>query len=239
MTTYVVQSHVAFGDWWTPTSHNTLLDNVAAFWTNASQYKIPYWSAADAVGAITLANGQILQGTATVPAAAYPPGQPLSIEASKAPMSGVASAGFTQGESSGAATDNLKPILPMLSFLDSANSGHIFKDELRHTPGTLKVRLLCKMAGANTSKSVKFKAYLAALSSGDASASAKVFAASNSATVTCPDAADTLFEVIITLTNADNIAKLDWFNLGIVRDVSVANNATGTVYVLDALLYSE
>jgi hypothetical protein len=239
MTTYTAQSHVAFGDWWTPTAHNTMIDNIAAFWTNAAQYKVPYWSAANAVGAILLGNGQVLQGTATAPAAAYPPGQPLTIEASKAPMSGVASAGFTQGESSGAATDSLKPILPMLSFLDSANNARIFKDTLRSTPGTLKVRLLCKMESPNTSKSVKFKAYVAAVSVGDASVSAKVFAAANSATVTCPDAADTLFEVVVTLTLADSIAKNDWFNLAIVRDVSVANNASGKVYVMDGILYSE
>jgi hypothetical protein len=52
MTTYNRQSNVAIGDLYTASMHNTLLDNLHAFWTNAVSGGMPYWSAANTVAAL-------------------------------------------------------------------------------------------------------------------------------------------------------------------------------------------
>jgi hypothetical protein len=236
MTTFTAQSHVAFGDWWTPTNHNTMIDNIAAFWTAAVQYSIPYWSDTDEVGALTLEIGQVVMGTGAAPAAAYPPGQRLAALAALPPLSGVAAAALEYGESSGAAVDGLKPILPMLSFAEATDNARLWVDELRGAPGTMTLKVRYKMGSANTSKDVKFLAHIAAVSDGDASVSAKVFDTANNVTVSVPDAADVDDETTITLTNDDSIAKGDWFCLSLKRDTSVADNATGVCRVLSVEL---
>lgn len=234
---YIAQSHVSFGDLWTAALHNIMMDNTAAPFSSAVQYSVMYWPTTTTIGGIALAAGQVLTGvSAAAPAGAYPPGQKLSLFASIPPMSGLVAAGFTQPESSGAAVDGLRPVEPMLTFVDSSNTAREWVDDLRGTPGTMALKVRYKMAGANTSKSVKFLAHIAASSDGDASISAKVLAASNAGTVTCPDTADVMDEVSITLTNADSIAKGDWFCLALTRDVSVANNATGNVQVMSVEL---
>ncbi|PKN93024.1 MAG: hypothetical protein CVU44_11370 [Chloroflexi bacterium HGW-Chloroflexi-6] len=52
MTTYNAQSHVAIGDLYTASMHNTVIDNIHAFWTNAVAGGMPYWSAANVVAAL-------------------------------------------------------------------------------------------------------------------------------------------------------------------------------------------
>lgn len=229
MTTYTAQAHVNFGDTWTSGNHNTLLDNIAAFWTNAAQYSIPYWSASDAVGAIALANGKVLTGSASAPAGAYPPGIELKIREGEPPFSGITAAAYEVIESTGAGT--AKPIIPQLRFDAAADEGRMWVFQMTWTPAAapiLKIRY--RMASANTGATVAMSAQLAAVSDGDASMSAKAFASANLGTTTCPDTANTQDELSITLTNADSIAKGDWVCLVLFRDVS-EDNATGDLIV--------
>ena len=65
---YNQQSHVAIGDLYTASMHNTLLDNLHTFWTNAAAGAIPYWSAANLVAALLKPAGQsLLVHNGTVP----------------------------------------------------------------------------------------------------------------------------------------------------------------------------
>jgi hypothetical protein len=52
MTTYNQQSHVNIGDLYTASMHNTLLDNLHAFWTNAAAGAMPYWNSSSVVNAL-------------------------------------------------------------------------------------------------------------------------------------------------------------------------------------------
>lgn len=164
-------------------------------------------------------------------------GQPLSIESSIAPFSGRAAAAKEQIESSGAGTD--KPVIWQLRFDDTTIEARQWNGYMRGTPGILKLKISYRMAGANTSKNVKFVAAIAAISDGDTSVSAKVFASSNSQTVVCPDTANVQDEMTITMTNQDNIALGDQFFLVLYRDTGVASDATGDAIVTNVeLLYN-
>ena len=68
---YTVLSHVAFGDTWSATSHNLLIDNAAAPFANATQYSLMYWDTNTTINKLALAAGQTVVGTATAPVAAY------------------------------------------------------------------------------------------------------------------------------------------------------------------------
>lgn len=68
MSAYNEQSHVAIGDLYTASMHNTLLDNVHALWTNAASGAMPYWSAANLIGALLKPTVQsLLTHDGTVP----------------------------------------------------------------------------------------------------------------------------------------------------------------------------
>jgi hypothetical protein len=124
------------------------------------------------------------------------------------PLSGVNAAGLSLVESSGAGTH--KPVYYILSFDDSTNEGRmwLFRPPSAFTTATLKI--LYYMSGANTSKNVGWSATLSAVSDTDTSFTAKVFATTNAGTTACPDAAGTVDEASITLTNGDSIAAGDW-----------------------------
>jgi hypothetical protein len=135
------------------------------------------------------------------------------------PLSGLQSAAFSIVESSGAGT--VKPVIPILSFDASTDEGRmwVFRMPLV-TSGSLYVHHKGYMAGANTSKTVCISVQIAALSATDVSATAKVFAGANIKTTTVPNAAGTMWEDSVTLTNADSIAVGDWVCMAVFRDVS-------------------
>ena len=132
------------------------------------------------------------------------------------PLAGLQAAPFSVAESSGAGTT--KPLIPMLSFDAATDEGRIWI--FRATVADMALHYSGYMAGANTSKTVCMVAQLAAISPGDASVTAKVFAAVNSKVKTVPDAAGTQFEDTITLTNDDSVAVGDWVCLVVYRDIS-------------------
>ena len=135
------------------------------------------------------------------------------------PLSGVQAAGLDIVESSGAGT--AKPVIYRLLFDKDTDEGRmwIFRvpDVYVSTP-VLKV--LYYSTGANASKTFAANAQVACVSDADASMTAKVFAATNAAVTTVPDAAGTLDVASITLTNADSMAAGDWCCLHLWRDVS-------------------
>ncbi len=143
----------------------------------------------------------------------------ININTSFPALSGLQAAGYSVIESSGAGT--IKPIIPILSFDDTTDEGRIwiFRMPLI-TSGSLYLYHAGYMAGANTTKTVKIAAQLAAIGSGDASVAAKVFAAVNSQSKAVPDAAGTYFQDSFVLTNADSITVGDWACLAVFRDVS-------------------
>jgi hypothetical protein len=118
-----------------------------------------------------------------------------------------------------------------LRFDDTTAEGRMWQFYMPYTVTTPILKVGYRMAGANTSKSVKFDAYLACVSDGDTSMNDKAFATVNSATVTCPDAANTFDVATITLTNANSIAEGDLVTLLLTRDAAVANDATGDAIV--------
>jgi hypothetical protein len=102
--------------------------------------------------------------------------------------------------------------------------------------GTLTINGAFYMASA-TSGNIVLVTQLAAVSSGDASVTAKVFAAANSATVAVPGTAGTEQSFSITVANPDGIAAIDRFSLIFMRDADNAGDtATGDMHLtrLDA-----
>ena len=91
-----------------------------------------------------------------------PPYIPLSIDASKAPMSGVTAAAQQQIESSGAGTQ--KPVITELLFVTGTNNGRIWEFQLPRVAGTLKLKVFYRMSTSSGSKSLKLDAFLAAMS---------------------------------------------------------------------------
>ena len=144
------------------------------------------------------------------------------------PLTGSAAA-LEYVESTDAGT--WKPAFMQLRFDDTTSEARMWSFYVPYTVTTPVLKIGYRMAGANTSKSVKFDAYMACVSDGDASVNAKAFATVNSATVTCPDAADTFDVATVTLTNANSIAEGDYVTLLLARDPAVANDATGDVIV--------
>ena len=124
-----------------------------------------------------------------------------------------------------------KPAFMQLRFDDTTSEARMWQFQIPYTVTAPVLKIGYRMAGANTSKSVKFDAYLACVSDGDASVNAKAFATVNSATVTCPDAANTFDVATITLTNANSIAEGDLVTVLLARDTGVASDATGDAIV--------
>jgi len=150
------------------------------------------------------------------------------------PLSGVNAAGIQLVESSGAGT--AKPVGYELLFDDTTDEARIWLFRISRTVGaTITLKAGYYMKGANTSKKVKFSAQLAAVSSGDTSVTAKVFATANTTNPTVPDAAGTKGELSITMTNNDSLTKGDWVCLFLQRVPSDTTNDTadGDVAVTD------
>jgi hypothetical protein len=223
---YTSISHVAFGDSWSATSHNLLIDNAAELFRLAAQYGVPYFATTTTIANAVLANGQIIQGGATVPTAAYPPGIVLTPQASIAPLSGVNAAALQLIESSGAGT--AKPVIYELLFDAATDEGRMWTFRCPNVPAAAPILKFSFRMVSATSGNVVFAAQIAAISDADTSVSAKVFASANSATVAVPGAANTQKEATITLTNADSIAKADWVCLILFRDAdNGSDTATG------------
>lgn len=93
------------------------------------------------------------------------------------------------------------------------------------TTATLKI--LYYMDTANTSKAVIFGCKVAAISSGDASVTAKAFAAANTTTQSVPNAIGTEDLCSITITNNDSMAVGDRVVILVYRDTAAGDTATG------------
>ena len=118
-----------------------------------------------------------------------------------APLSGVTAAGSEVNESSGAAEDGNKPVIPILTFVGTADEGRQWLVRWPRGYGvTATVVGSYYMTDANTSDEAVINFYLAAVS-------------------------DTFSQV---LTNADSVAADDWVNFCMMRDgdagTDTANN---------------
>jgi hypothetical protein len=149
---------------------------------------------------------------------------PLS--SGEAPLTSLAAGAYSIVQSSGAGTP--KPQYPILSLDASTDEGRIWNGSMhRLYASTLTVNGAFYMASA-TSGNVVLASSIAAVSSGDASVTAKVFATANSATVAVPGTAGTEQSFSITMTNADSIVAIDRFTLAFYRDAdNGSDTATG------------
>ena len=91
------------------------------------------------------------------------------------------------------------------------------------------------MAGANTTDDIVLACRIAAISDGDASVTAKVFDAVNTATVTVPDAAGTEDVASITLTNNDSMAAGDRIMLLLYRDADAGGDTAAGDCIITAV----
>lgn len=145
----------------------------------------------------------------------------VNIDSMEPPLSGLQAAAYSVGQSSGAGT--IKPQFGMLSFDDSTDEGRMRRFRMPligNGDNSIYLHYGGYMAGANTSKTICIAVQLAAVSPGDASMTAKVFAAANSKVKTVPDAAGTYFEDSIELAIDDSVAVGDWVCMVVYRDVS-------------------
>jgi hypothetical protein len=107
--------------------------------------------------------------------------------------------------------------------------------------GTITLVMSLAMASA-TSGTVGIQAQIEAITDADATdtdATTSFDAVNNSASTTVPGTAGFLFQVSITITNADSIAAADYFRLSINRDAdgsAITDSATGDMYLLAAEL---
>lgn len=229
---YTPISDVAFGDNWSASQHNTLLDNAAAAFDNAAQYKVLYWATTATINGILLAAGQVLKGSATTPTASYPQGQAMFPELiAHVPLSGVAAAPIEYVESSGGGTQ--KVTFMQLRYATTPNQARTFLFRLKNEVGTPIVKIKYRMSTSVSSLNVKWNVYVAAVSSGDASMSAKAFATVNSQTDVAPATSDVAAESSVTITNADSMAEGDWICIMVERDTSVGSDHTGVAIVTD------
>lgn len=158
---------------------------------------------------------------------------PLELSRSLAPMSGLNAAPLEQIESSDAGT--FKPILHQSRFDDNTGEARmwLFKAPTQLGAGA-QLKILYHMASANTSKNAVLEAYLAAISDGDTTVTAKAFDAANQLVETVPDTAGELDLATITLTNADSIAAGDWVCLMLLRaGNNGSDDASGDLIVTD------
>jgi len=138
-------------------------------------------------------------------------------------VSDIATAGIEVTEASG--TD--KPSIPCIKMDDTTDEGVEFHFRLPGTPsGTASLKIEYYMAGANSNKKVKFGAQIAALSDTDTNATAKALATQDTVSLVCPDAAGTVDEATITLSDADSMAKGDFVTLRLQRVPSDTTNDT-------------
>lgn len=145
---------------------------------------------------------------------------PLPLPASIPPLSGIQAAALDIVESSGAGT--AKPVIYRLLFDKTTDEGRmwIFRMPAVSLTATLKLKVLYYMTGANVSKKINWNVQVACVSDADASMTAKVFAVTNAADVTAPDAAGTLDVASISIANADSMTAGDWCCLLLWDDAS-------------------
>jgi hypothetical protein len=146
------------------------------------------------------------------------------------PLSGLAVAPFEITEFSGSSTNKI--VSPQLKFASSVNQGRQWKfkapPELSGSNCTLKID--GRMASANTSKTIALVVQLACVNTGSTSGSAKQFAASQSATVTVPDAIGTQFQTSIPIVNTDGmVSDADMYAV-LWRDTAVGNASGSFIY---------
>ncbi len=136
-----------------------------------------------------------------------------------APLSGVTAAGISVPESSGAAVNGLKVIIPIISFIGTADEARMW---ICRWPRGYGVSAVLKgtyyMTAGNTDDEAVMEAQVAATSDTDTSVTAKVFDTLNQTVVTVPDAAGTEDEFSITLTNIDSVVANDWVNISLKRN---------------------
>lgn len=125
-------------------------------------------------------------------------------------------------ESSGAAPNPAWYRISLDAAGDEGRQWNFILDRKYGSTPVLKVHYY--MASANTTDDVVLVCRIAAISDTDASVTAKVFDAVNSATVTVPDAAGTEDIASITLTNNDSMAAGDRIVLLLYRDANAAGD---------------
>jgi hypothetical protein len=136
-----------------------------------------------------------------------------------APASGLTAAAVSDVQSS--TGDTIKPEWPVISFDDSSDEGRIWNAQIGRNYVAGNVIVVAGsfyMASANVDDEVVIVAQIAAVSSADASVTAKSFDTANSSIQNVPNAAGTERNFSITLTNDDSIAPLDRFSLVFWRD---------------------
>jgi hypothetical protein len=154
-----------------------------------------------------------------------------------APLSGVQAAALDIAESSGAGT--AKPVIYRMLFDKTTDEGRMWIFRVPDTYVSAPVlKIQYYMTGANTTKKINWNCQVACVSDGDASMTAKVFAATNAADVTVPDAAGTLDVATITLTNADSMAAGDWCCLLLWDDASGGTVGQDVAVVGAVMTYS-
>ncbi len=129
-----------------------------------------------------------------------------------APLSGLTAAGISIVESSDAFT--FKPLIPIIGYIGTADEGRQWTCRWPRGYGVTATLVgSYYMTGANTDDEAVLLAYIAALSDGDTSATAKAYDTFNQLVHTVPDAIGTVDEFSITLTNADSVVANDWVNI--------------------------
>lgn len=146
-----------------------------------------------------------------------------------APLSGVTAAGISVVESSGAAVNSLKVIIPIIGFIGTADEARMWVCRWPRGYGvTAVLKGKYYMTGGNTDDEAVLEAQVAALSDTDTSATAKQYDTLNSTTVTVPDAVGTMDEFSITLTNIDSVVAADWVNISLKRNGDDGDDTANT-----------
>lgn len=134
-----------------------------------------------------------------------------------APASGTTPAAISVAESSDAGTN--KPLIPIIAFGDAADSARQWTARWPRGYGVSATLVgSYYMSSANVDDEVELEGYLCALSDGDTSATAAAYDSANASTESVPDAAGTVDEFSITLTNADSVAAVDWVSILLLRN---------------------
>jgi hypothetical protein len=158
----------------------------------------------------------------------------LSVLAAIAPLSGYAAATLESVESGGAGT--AKPVIPQLRFVKTAANGRQWRFRVRAVPAaTIVLKITGRMSGANVSKAIVMGCQVAAVSVTDSNVANKAFDTTNTATTTVPDTANVQFEVSITLTNKDSMAKGDDVCLFIYRDALVGGDTAAGDFLVTSI----
>ena len=134
-----------------------------------------------------------------------------------APASGIVAAGISVVESSDGGTN--KPLIPIVGYSAAVIEGRQWACRWPRGYGVSAALVgSYYMTGANTDDEAVLQAYMAAVSDGDASMTAKAFDAANALIHTVPDAIATADAFSIPFTNDDGVAANDWVNILLLRN---------------------